>query len=543
MIKAFKTAEEARESLAAGIQEVYRLLLGTYGPGGTNAVMDDENGNLLLSAQTSSILRNLKSKDLFVDEGIQLAKEAALNTECIAGDGSVLTLIFIREMIYQAKRLIAGGANPVILGRGLKKIIPVIEEKIKEMAEPFTRDGLMRALQYELAEEELAHLIFEAYEKVGKSGTVLVKEGHGLSTELEIREGFEITGGYLSEQLRLEKEKGVTIFYKPYILLTDQTITKFSKLLPLLEQIVAANEALIIVAEDIKEEALTLFLQNINKKIFRAAVIKIPGIGRRKADMLEDLSVYTGGTLFTGNHPLTLETATLSDLGRTSEIRIEKNKILFLGGAGNMEKRMKQIKKIKEHMETGDTEILNKNQYRERIGNLTGKVAVIRVGAPSLLQMHEETHRIQSALAFITAAGAGVLPGGGSALAAISGLLQKELLKSNETEEIRLGEWLVLEALKAPVSALLRKESLGEKEAILRIQNSAGKIGYNVVTHEFTDMIKAGIFDSVTTVVTALNQAASVVYEWLNTQILMVSVSPDREDIALQKQGVPIMRG
>ncbi|WMJ88817.1 chaperonin GroEL [Anaerocolumna sp. MB42-C2] len=542
MIKNFKYSEDARAALAEGIQEVYKLLSSTFGPTGCNAVLDDENGNLLLSSQTYSILRNLKAKDLFVDEGIQLAKEAAFNTERLAGDGSVMTLLFINEMINQGKRLMAAGANPVILGRGLKKALPAVLKKIKELAQPFTKEKLLELLQYELADEKLTKLVYDAYEKVGKDGTVIVKEGHGLKTELEFMEGFEIPGGYLTESICPNLKSNVKIMQQPYILITDGIINQFAQLLPVLEQIVETNAGLIIIAEEIQGEALTLLISNIQKKVFNAVAIKAPGIGRRKADLLNDLAVVTGGCVCSEN-AVTLENVKLSELGRAGEVRIEKNKTLFLNSRGTKEAVKKRVEIIKEYIQSNETEFLDKNQYYERIGNLEGKIAFIRVGGHTLLQMHEETHKIQSALAFVRAvAKGGVLSGGGSALAAIANILVDSFYDKNDLKDEILGKLLILDALRAPAGIIVRKDGLGEKESLKIMEDSAGKIGYNLVKHEFTDMKAAGIFDAAAVVTTALHQAVSVVYEWLYADVLMVSVQPDQEDIELMKQGVPIMR-
>lgn len=542
MVKDFKYSEDARAALAEGIKEVYGLLSTTYGPWGCNVVMDDENGNLLLSSQTYSILRNLKSKDLFVDEGIQMAKEAALNTERLAGDGSVMTLLFINEMISRGKQFIAAGANPVIMGRGLKKALPAALRKIKEMAEPFTKDKLLKMLQYELSDDKLAEIVFKGYEKAGKDGTVIVKEGHGLQTELEYPEGFEIPGGYLPEDLYPNKENNVKTMYQPYILVADRVIDRFARLLPLLEQIVDARAGLIIAAEDLQGEALTLLNNNIRKKVFDAAVIKVPGIGRRKTDLFNDLALVTGGCVLNDETPVNFENVKLSDLGRAAEVRIEKNKTLFLGGGGEKEAIHKQAERIKEYMNANETEFMNKNQYRERIGSLEGRIAVIRVGGHSLLQMHEETHKIQSALAFVRAVmDGGVLSGGGSALVAISEKLRDDFQNEAQEEE-KAGKMLLSDALRSPARFFISKDGWGETESLKKMADSAGKIGYNAVKHEFTDMKEEGIFDAATVVATALHQAVSVVYEWLNAEVLMVSVDPDQEDIALMKQGVPVMR-
>jgi chaperonin GroEL len=543
MVKGFKSSEDARTALANGIHEVYRLLSGTFGPYGCSAIMEDENGNLLLSAQTYSMLRNLKSKDLFVDEGMQMAKEAALNTQRLVGDGSVMTLLFINDMIDRGRHMIAAGVNPVIMSRGLKKAFPVVQKKVIEMAEPFSKENLLPILRYELAEENLAQIIFDAYDKLGMEGIVIVKEGHGLVTELEYQEGFEIASGYLSEKMCLDMQDNRKIIKQPYILIVDQVINKFTTLLPVLEQIVAEKAGLVIVAEDIQGEALTLLVHNIQKKVFDAAVIKAHGIGRWKTDLLEDLAVVTGGYVIGNQNPITVENVKLTDLGRACEVRIEKNKTLFLEGRGNRDSITKRIEKIIEYINANETEFMNKIQYRERIGNLTGKVAVIRVGSPSLVQMHEETHRIQSALSFVRAViNGGVLPGGGSALVSISEKLRDSLPDHTTMQEEYAGRLLLFQAIKAPAITFIRKEGLGEKESLEIMSNSAGQIGYNAVTHEFTDMRIAGIYDSASVIVTALNQAVSVVYEWLNTEVLMVNVAPDQEDIELMKKGVPIMR-
>lgn len=544
MIKDFKSSTKAREALAEGMQEVCRLLSVTFGPFGNNVIMDDEKGNLLLSAQTNSVLRNLRSKDLFVNEGIEMAKEAALNTERLTGDGSVMTLLFINEMIDMGKRLIAAGVNPVIMARGLKKALPVITDEINKMAEPFTDYNLRKMLEYELKDDELTDIVVRAHENVGNDGTIIVKEGHGLKTELEFTEGFEVANGYLSDEMIIDLKSGIKTMHQPYILITDQVISSFSVLLPVLEQIVDAKAELLIVAEDVQGEALTLLINNNKKRIFKVVAVRAPGIGRRKADLLQDLATFTGGCVLNNENPVTLDHIKLKELGRVSEVRIERARTFFLGGNGDKKIITDRVRQIKEMIELNETEFMNKDQYRERIGNLEGKIAVIRVGAPTLLQMHEETHRIQSALAFIRATSSGgVLAGGGSTLAAISDLLINSNLNNitgRSAEEN--GKYILYEALKAPAKAFLSKEGLGVKEAIKIMSDTKGEVGYNAVTREFANMKEAGIYDASEVVITALSQAVSVIYEWLCTEVLMISVSPDQEDIALIKQGVPIMR-
>lgn len=543
MIKEMKYGAEARKNMAEGIHQICRILLGTYGPLGQNVIMDDEKGNLLLSAQASSVLMNHKSKDLFIDEGVQLAKEAVLNTQQYVGDGSVLTAVLMDAMVKKGEQYISAGYNPVTMGKGLKKILPLIEKELDLIGEPIAMERLKKSLYLELEDAELMDLVTKAYEQVGMEGIVLVKEGNGLSTELQLTEGMELSGGYLSPKMCLSGYGGTVSLQQPYILIVEGIIQKFSDLLPILQKVMDKNGELLIIADDIVGEALTLLNMNIQKKVFRAIAVKSVGIGKRKTDLLHDLACYTGGIVLDQENPVKLSNVELKDLGRAAEIQVGPSKTLVMDGKGKKEDIQKRMEGIFEHIEKYGTEMMDKEQYLSRIGALNGKVAVIQVGAPTLLEMHEQTHRIQAALSFVRAAvKGGVVSGGGSALAYIGMKLSTALGSPFESEDELMGAGLMLDALFAPAKAFARMDGVGEKETLKIMSESKGSLGYDIISHNYVNMKEHGILDSLLVLKEALRQASSVTYEWLATDVLMVSSAPDKEDIELMKQGVPILR-
>lgn len=510
MVKSFQYAPKSRDCLAQGIEEVYKLVVGNTEFESPNVIVEDENKNLLLSPSPYYILRNLKSPNLDKDLGIQMAKTAVLNTIQNVGGGAALTMQFMYKMIQLAMPLIASDASPILLRKGLKKAYFEISKDIEAYKKPVSSDELAGMLKDEFESEENVNLVVSAYQKVGKEGIVLVKEGKRKETLLDIKRGF-ILNTSAAEKITFEN---------PYLLIVDYVIQDFTSLLPILEQVVKDNRPLFIVAEDFSGEIQALIRENVKKKVFRVATMKAPGIGRKKEDTLQDLAIATGTIVLKKDAYTTLEDIKLSDLGRASEVRMQANQTIISGGKGKAKLIHKQIMGIKDYIEKNETQWMDQEQYLERIGMLSGKIAVIEVGGYSLIEMHEEAQKIQVMLNYTREVlKQGVFEGGYQELAVLAKIRQDMLEEKgfdNSERDIMLGERILLKALQEPFAIEKRQEYVNHC-------SNTKKIGMSFLT-------------------VSLSQSVSTVFEWLSAEILLTSTKLDKEDLELLKKGVPVMR-
>lgn len=539
MLKDMKYNREATQTMAEGILLVCRILEPTYGPSGLSVVVENSSKTVIITSSSSLILHEFKSEDLFLDEGVQLIRDAVLNTEEQVGDGSTLTALLVKGMVEEGLKYLAANISPVYMRRGLKKALTEVLRIIdKSTVHINDSDILIEAVKASCNNYEIAKMAVKAYEKVSNQGVVLVKPSNRVENYVEYEEGMQLKQGYLSS---LFCSKGLNqIKYKnPYIFITDYKLTTFNQILPMLEQIMPTSKPVIIVADEVTGEALTMLIHNHSQGIFKTVVIKAEGYKSRKDDLLEDLAILTGGVVIKEGRGDELQKVTLDMLGQAKEVTVTKEHTTIIGGMGQDWQIRNRLKEIQEIIEDEKTNEYDKEKYRERIGRLNHGVAVMYAGGRTSQEIRENKTRMESAVKTVrNIVDGGLIPGGGSFLQQVSRVLEKTNI---ENEEEGYGVKLLQAACITPMKILCKLN--GMNIGMLNIGNNDDKIlGYDVEHERVADMQEIGVMDPSIVVKMALNQAVSVVYEWLDSAVLMVSTAPDREDIELMKQGVPIMR-
>ena len=539
MLKAMRYNREAVQTMAEGILLVCRILEPTFGPSGLSVVVENSSKTVIITGSSSLILQDFKSEDLFLDEGVQLIRDAVLNMVERVGDGSTLTALLVKGMVEEGLRYLVAGISPIYMRRGLKKALTealrIIDKSTVSISDS---DTLIEAVKASCKNYEIAKMAVQAYEKVSNQGVVLVKPSNSVDNYVVYEEGMQLKQGYLSP-LFCSKGMDRIKYSNPYILITDYKLTSFNKILPILEQIMTTGKAVIIVADEVTGEALTMLIHNHTQGVFKTAVIKAEGFKSRKDDLLKDLAVLTGGVVIKEGKGDELEKVTLDMLGQAKEVTVTKEYTTIIGGMGVEWQIANRTKEIQEIIDDEKTNEYDKEKYRERIGRLDHGVAVMYAGGRTSQEIRENKSNMEAAVKTVrNIVDGGMIPGGGSFLQQVSRVLEET---SCDNEEERYGVKLLQAACKTPMKTLCKLN--GMNASILNIENNDGKmLGYDVEHDTVTDMKEAGIMDSSIVVKMALGQAVSVVYEWLDSSVLMVSTAPDREDLELMKQGVPIMR-
>ncbi|WP_455715685.1 chaperonin GroEL [Anaerosporobacter sp.] len=539
MLKDMIYDKEAIQTMAEGILLVCKILEPTYGPSGRSIVMENSSKTVVVTSSSSQILQDFKTEDLFLDEGVQLIRDAVLNMGERVGDGSTLMALLVKGMVEEGIKYLAAGVSSVYLRRGLKKALTEALDKIDESTEYIrATESLIKAVKASCHDYEIAKMAVETYEEVSSQGVVLVKLSNSVDHYVEYEKGMVLKQGYLSPHFCTKGKDGIK-YNNPYILITDYTISNFHVILPILEQIMTTGNPIIIIAEEVVGEALAMLIQNHTQGIFKTVAIKAEGYKSRKEDLLEDLAILTGGTLIKEGRGDELEKVTLDMLGKAKEVTITKDYTTIIGGMGQEWQITNRIKEIMEIIGDEKTKPYDKEKHRERIGRLKTGVAVLYAGGRTSHEIRENKTRMDEAVKTArNILDGGMIPGGGSFLRQLSNRLDETYV---ENEEERYGVSLLQAACRVPLKTLCKFSGL-TIHAIDSKNNDTKMFGYDVERDMITDMQESGIMDSSIVVKMALNQAVSVVYEWLDSAVLMVSTAPDREDMELLKQGVPIMR-
>ncbi len=540
MLKNMRYHREAIQSMAEGILLVCNLLEKTYGPHGRGVVVENTSNSVVITRNSQIILENFSCEDRYINEGVQLVKEAVFNMCEQMGDGSVLTALLVKGMVLEGLKYLEAGISPVYMRGGLKKALLEIEIQIASHTVTIKNtEELMKGVKAACRDYDIATMAVQAYQKISKEGVVLVKPTKRVECYMEIEEGMQIKQGYLSPVF-CEKGKDTIIYHNAYILVTDKSISDFTSLLPLLEQIMKDTRPLLIISEDVTKEALVMLLHNVSRGVFKVAAIKAEGYKKRKSDLLDDIAVFTGAKILREDMEDMLEDSTLSMLGQADEIVVTKSDTTIIGGKGEKWKIVNQVKEIQLKLEDDKTTVYDKEKYRERIGRLQSGVATLYAGGRTSQEIRENKQEMETAVkAARNIFEGGMLPGGGSFLYHMVGVLEE----MNVANQERYGVSLLKRACTIPFKTLLCNsgEDFSIYEDIINSHKKTFSLGYHVEIGEVVDMVSTGIMDSSIVIQMALRQAVSVVYEWLDCMVLMVSVAPDREDMELMKQGVPIM--
>lgn len=517
MAKDIKFGEDARRSMERGINKLADTVKVTLGPKGRNVVLDKKFGSPLITNDGVTIAREIELEDPFENMGAQLVKEVSTKTNDVAGDGTTTATLLAQAIIREGLKNVAAGANPMILRKGINKAVDVVVEEIKLLSKIIeSKEAIAQVASISAADEEIGRLIAEAMEKVGKDGVITVEESRSTGTTLEVVEGMQFDRGYLSPYMVSDTEKMVSELESPYILITDRKITNIQDLLPILEQIVQQGKSLLIIADDIEGEALATLVVNKIRGTFNCVAVKAPGFGDRRKEMLADIAVLTGGEVISEELGYDLKEVELSQLGSAQTVNIDKENTTIVSGAGREESIKERVNQIKRQLEETTSEF-DQEKLQERLGKLSGGVAVIQVGAATETELKETKLRLEDALAATRAAvEEGIVSGGGTAF--LNAASQLESLIESSEGDIKTGMKIILKAIEEPVKQIAINAGLEGSVIVEKVKSSEAGIGFDALNEEYVNMIEKGIVDPTKVTRSALQNAASVAAMVLTTE-------------------------
>ncbi len=525
--KEVKFHDAARSKMVAGVNILANAVKVTLGPKGRNVVLSRSYGSPTITKDGVSVAKEIELKDKFENMGAQMVKEVASKTSDVAGDGTTTATVLAQSIVQEGMKFVAAGMNPMDLKRGIDKAVIAVVAELKKMSKPCTTSKEIAQVGSISANSDtvIGEKIAEAMDKVGKEGVITVEDGTSLEDELEIVEGMQFDRGYLSPYFINSQEKQIAAMENAYILLHDKKISNIRDLLPLLEQVAKAGRPLLIVAEDVDGEALATLVVNNIRGILKTVAVKAPGFGDRRKSMLEDIAVLTGATVIAEEVGLSLEKATLAELGQAKRIEVSKDTTILIDGAGNedaIKGRIAQISKLFEDA----TSDYDKEKLQERKAKLAGGVAIIKVGASTEVEMKEKKARVEDALhATRAAVEEGIVPGGGVAFLRAKTAVAS-LKGANHDQDA--GITIVLRALEAPMRAIV--ENAGEEPSVVvnKVLEGKGNFGYNAATGEYGDMMAMGVVDPTKVTRVALQNAASIAGLMLTTACMVAELPEDK---------------
>ena len=526
--KEVRFSDDARQRMFRGVNVLANAVKATLGPKGRNAVLEKSYGAPTVTKDGVSVAKEIELKDKFENMGAQMVKEVASNTSDEAGDGTTTATLLAQAIMREGLKAVSSGRNPMDLKRGIDRAVTSVVEELKKLSKPCKDSKAIAQVGTISAnsDESIGKTIAEAMEKVGKEGVITVEEGSGLENELEVVEGMQFDRGYLSPYFINNQQNQTTELEKPVILLVDKKISNIRELLPLLESVAKAGRPLLVVTEDLEGEALATLVVNNIRGILKVAAVKAPGFGDRRKAMLQDIATLTGGTVISDEVGLSLEKATLNDLGEAKKIVVEKENTTIIDGAGKGTDIKARIESIRQQIEEATSDY-DKEKLQERVAKLSGGVALIKVGAATEIEMKEKKARVEDALhATRAAVEEGVVPGGGVALIRAQRALDK-LEAPNEDQAV--GIRILSRSIEEPLRQIV--DNAGEDAAVIlnRVKEGKGAFGYNAATGEFGDMLEAGILDPTKVTRLALQNAASVAGLLLTTEVMVAEAPKDEE--------------
>jgi chaperonin GroEL len=531
MAKQLYFDEEARRALKRGIDIIAEAVKTTLGPRGRNVAIDKKFGSPSVTHDGVTVAKEIELKDPFENMGAQLLKEAATKTNDVAGDGTTTATVLAQSIVNEGLKVVAAGANPMLIKRGLDKGCDALVEAIKGAATPVRdRADIAHVASISAADAEIGDLIAEVMEKVGKDGVITVEESKGVAFEKEYTEGMQIDRGYISGYFITNTERQEAELDDPYILITDKKISSIQEIVPTLEKVLQMTKNLVLIAEDIDGEALATLVVNKLRGTINPLGIKAPGFGDRRKAMLQDIAILTGGTVISEEVGRKLDSVTVEDLGRARRVVATKDDTTFIEGRGDEAAIRGRIEQIRAQIET-TTSDFDREKLQERLAKLAGGVAVIKVGAATEPELKEKKHRVEDALSATRAAvEEGIVAGGGvSLINAISSLDSVET--TNEDEKI--GVQILRRALEEPLRMLA--QNAGEDGAVIvdtvrRMQKEQNDntIGYNVLSGEFISMVQQGIIDPAKVTRSAVQNAVSIGGMILTTEALVTDIPEEK---------------
>ena len=524
MAKEIKFNEEARKALEVGVDTLADAVKITLGPKGRNVVLDKGYGIPTITNDGVTIAKEIELKDPIENLGAQIVKEVATKSNDVAGDGTTTATVLAQALIKEGLKMVASGANPVFIRKGMEKASKkVIEELIKRAKKIESNEEIAQVGAISASDREIGELIAQAMAKVGESGVITVEEAKSLDTTLEVVEGMQFDNGYLSPYMVSDSERMVVELDNPFVLITDKKISSMKELLPILEKTVEMGRPMLIIAEDVEGEALATLVVNKLRGTLNIAAVKAPAFGDRRKAMLQDIAILTGGEVISEEKGIKLETADINFLGQAKKVRITKDNTVIVDGLGAKEDIAARVGQIKNAIEE-TTSDYDREKLQERLAKLSGGVAVIKVGAATETEMKEKKLRIEDALnATKAAVEEGIVPGGGTILVQIAKAIEDFKLEGEEG----LGVDIVKKALYAPMRQIALNAGLDAGVVIEKVKSSEKGIGFDAAKEEYVDMVKAGIIDPTKVTRSAIQNAISVSSVLLTTE---VAVANEKEE-------------
>ena len=541
---------EVRQKMVSGVNTLANAVRVTLGPKGRNVVVDRAFGGPHITKDGVTVAKEIELKDKFENMGAQMVKEVASKTNDVAGDGTTTATVLAQAIVAEGMKYVTAGMNPTDLKRGIDKAVAALVEELKNIAKPCDTSKEIAQVGSISAnsDEQVGAIIAEAMEKVGKEGVITVEDGKSLENELDVVEGMQFDRGYLSPYFINDAEKQIAALDNPFVLLFDKKISNIRDLLPVLEQVAKASRPLLIIAEDVEGEALATLVVNNIRGILKTVAVKAPGFGDRRKAMLQDIAILTGGTVIAEEVGLSLEKATLEDLGQAKRIEIGKENTTIIDGFGDAAQIEARVAEIRQQIETATSEY-DKEKLQERVAKLAGGVAVIKVGAATEVEMKEKKDRVEDALhATRAAVEEGVVAGGGVALLrAYQAVILKikpdakewlEIapnLKTGLSEHLMLtnndqlaGALIIFKAIESPLRQIVTNAGSEPSVVVNKVLEGKGNYGYNAGSGEYGDMIEMGVLDPAKVTRSALQHAASIAGLMLTTDCMIAEIPEEK---------------
>lgn len=534
--------DDARTKMVRGINVLANAVKVTLGPKGRNVVLERSFGGPTVTKDGVSVAKEIELKDKFENMGATMVREVASKTSDNAGDGTTTATVLAQAIVDEGMKFVAAGMNPMDLKRGIDKAVAAAITELKKLSKPTTTNKEIAQVGAISAnsDEEIGQIISEAMDKVGKEGVITVEDGKSLKNELEVVEGMQFDRGYLSPYFINQPEKQAAVLENPFILLHDKKISNIRELLPVLEQVAKAARPLVIIAEDIDGEALATLVVNSIRGILKVVAVKAPGFGDRRSAMLEDIAVLTGGTVISSNVGLSLDKATLAQLGSAKKVEVTKENTTIIDGAGDAAAIENRVKNIRTQIE-GASSDYDREKLQERVAKLAGGVALIKVGAATEVEMKEKKARVEDALhATRAAVEEGIVPGGGVAL--IRAKLAIKDIKGDNDEQ-NAGIRIVLRAMEEPLRQIVANAGDEPSVVVNTVAQGEGNFGYNAQSAKYGDMVEMGVLDPTKVTRTALQNAASVASLILTTDCMVADLPADDKAVPAGMDGMGGMPG
>ena len=518
---------EVRQKMVNGVNTLANAVRVTLGPKGRNVVLDRSFGGPHITKDGVTVAKEIELKDKFENMGAQMVKEVASKTNDVAGDGTTTATVLAQSIVAEGMKYVTAGMNPTDLKRGIDKAVAALVGELKNIAKPCDTSKEIAQVGSISAnsDEQVGAIIAEAMEKVGKEGVITVEDGKSLENELDVVEGMQFDRGHLSPYFISDAEKQIAALDNPFVLLFDKKISNIRDLLPVLEQVAKASRPLLIIAEDVEGEALATLVVNNIRGILKTVAVKAPGFGDRRKAMLQDIAILTGGTVIAEEVGLSLEKATLEDLGQAKRIEIGKENTTIIDGFGDAAQIEARVAEIRQQIETATSDY-DKEKLQERVAKLAGGVAVIKVGAATEVEMKEKKDRVEDALhATRAAVEEGVVAGGGVALLRARAALEN-LHTGNADQDA--GVQIVLRAVESPLRQIVANAGGEPSVVVNKVLEGKGNYGYNAGSGEYGDMIEMGVLDPAKVTRSALQHAASIAGLMLTTDCMIAEIPEEK---------------